>query len=229
MISVNVIDGTPVEAPPPDVMPRTDYLTYLEERFARTGFSYDFPILTDVDVKRAGGSRGRPFAPQIKTLTFWDPQAQKLLGVAYFPLSTEGPINCAHGGSIATCLDNIFGTLSLRVLGFGAYTLQLNVSYRKFVPLETVVKFEAWQTEVTGQKVFSKARLLSLDDDSVHAEATALFYRPQESLSFEDAQRLFGRDSGMTKEELIRMRIERSKAKQSDSGAVTTAPPRAKL
>jgi hypothetical protein len=230
MISADVIDGTPVEAPPPEIMPRTAYLSYLEERYTRTGFSYDFPVLTDLDVKRAGGSRGTSFAPQIKTATFWNPQEQKLVGVAYFSLATEGPINCAHGGSIATCLDNIFGTLSLRVLGFGAYTLQLNVSYRKFVPLETVVKFEAWQTEQTGQKVFSTARLLSLDDDSVHAEATALFYRPQESLSFEDAQRLFGRESGITKEELIRMRLERRDAQRAtESSSKSVGPLKPKL
>jgi acyl-coenzyme A thioesterase PaaI-like protein len=84
-------------------------------------------------VKRAGGSRGSSFAPELRIASFWDAATSKVVGVAFFPRSVEGPQNAAHGGSIATVLDNILGTLSLRVLGFGAYTLQLNVSYKRFV------------------------------------------------------------------------------------------------
>lgn len=212
MISADVIDGAAVETPI-DVMPRTEYLAQLEATLPRTGFAYDFPLLADLDVKRAGGSRGTSFAPQLKTLTFWNSSAKKLEGVAYFPLSVEGPINCAHGGSIATVLDNILGTLSMRVLGFGAVTLQLNVSYKKFIPLTSVVKFDAWEISRTDSKLNCTARLLSLEDDTVHAEAVALFYRPTAILGFDDAVRMFGRDSTMTKEQVIAMRQERARAK----------------
>jgi acyl-CoA hydrolase len=213
MISAALIDGAAVETVPLDVMPRTEHLAHLEATLPRTGFSHDFPLLADLDVKRAGGSRGTSFAPQLKTLTFWNRAENKLEGVAYFPLSVEGPINCAHGGSIATVLDNVLGTLSMRVLGFGAVTLQLNVTYKKFIPLTAVVKVEAWEISRTDTKINCQARLLSLDDDSVHAEAVALFYRPTAIISFDDAVKMFGRDSTMTKEQVIAMRQERARAK----------------
>jgi hypothetical protein len=90
---------------------------------------------------------------------------------------------------------------------------------KRFVTIGSVLKFEAWQIDRTESKINCTARLMSLEDGAVHAEATALFYRPAQTLSFADAVQMFGRGSGMTKEQLMQLRTEKAARERAAGGA----------
>lgn len=104
---------------------------------------------------------------------FWDPIEKKLLGVVFFGPEAEGPPGCGHGGSIASVLDDAMGT-GAWASGHRVVALNLNVSFKKFVPLESTVRVETWVDRIDGRKVFTKGHLLS-GDGTVHAESEGLF------------------------------------------------------
>lgn len=59
--------------------------------------------------------------------------------------------------------------------GLYAVTANLNVNYRKFIPLKSIVMCEANVSKLDGRKVYIDAQVKSLDGAIVHADATALF------------------------------------------------------
>ena len=212
--------------------PPSPALAHFEANLERAGFVHDFPLLIDPDVRSASGSRGRPFLRTVRTRYWYDATHDKIEGLAYFPMDCEGPAGNVHGGCLAAVLDNILGYQSLRSVGLGCVTLQLNVSYRKLVPLGSCVRFDSSKERVDGRKVHCRARLLSLDGRAVHTEAQALFYKTSEKmLSYEDALTMFGRESSMTKTEfLAHLRARRARREQQQEelrqrggGAPTTA------
>jgi acyl-coenzyme A thioesterase PaaI-like protein len=104
---------------------------------------------------------------------FYSPVEKRLFGTVYFGPEAEGPPGCGHGGSIASILDDSMGT-SAWASGFRVVALNLNVNFRKFVPLETYARIETWVDRVDGRKVYTKGRLLDINGEP-HAEAEGLF------------------------------------------------------
>lgn len=103
---------------------------------------------------------------------FWDPIEQKLVGSVFFGPEAEGPPGCAHGGSIASVLDDAMGTAAWAA-GHRVVALNLNVDFRKFITLETSVRIECRIDRVEGRKVFTQGRLES--KVGLHAEGKGLF------------------------------------------------------
>jgi acyl-coenzyme A thioesterase PaaI-like protein len=59
-------------------------------------------------------------------------------------------------------------------------TGSLNVNYRKFIPLNSIVKLEASVEREEGRKIFLKAKITNGDappNEVVHADATSLFIK----------------------------------------------------
>lgn len=104
---------------------------------------------------------------------FWDPMEKRLLGSVFFGPEAEGPPGCGHGGSIASILDDSMGT-SAWAAGYRVVALNLNVNFKKFVPLETTARIECWIDRVEGRKVYTKGRLSNADGEP-HAESEGLF------------------------------------------------------
>jgi len=170
----------------------------------KTGTEIDFPIFLDYDVRHAMGQRGRPFGSQIKRELYWHTVEQKLVGALWFSYSCEGPPGSVHGGAIATALDSCIGYCVLRGVGLGFVTLNLNVNYRKFIKLGSVVRVECKIVKREGRKVYLYGKLTD-GDDNIYAEAEALFYRSHEhSLDFVEAQKTLGPKSGITPGKLLK-------------------------
>jgi len=93
-------------------------------------------------------------------------------GVAYFGYECEGPTGAVHGGAIATLLDSILGYFTLRLVGWGCFTLNLNVDYKKFIPLGAAMRFECSLGQIEGKKIYVNAAVFHLVEDTVHAKAT---------------------------------------------------------
>ena len=62
----------------------------------------------------------------------------------------------AHGGAVASALDDILGTMVWREMGFwraGIPTIQLNVRYRATTPMGRQLRFDTYIVEREGRKV----------------------------------------------------------------------------
>eukprot|EP01080_Neovahlkampfia_damariscottae_P011766 gene11766-5104_t len=102
-------------------------------------------------------------------------ESKKLLsGVVYFGENVQGPPGCVHGGCIATLIDSMMGGV-IWISGHRAVTVNLNVNYRKFIPLDSEVIFEVKLDKIEGRKLFVSAKLKSLNGEVLHNDASAIF------------------------------------------------------
>jgi acyl-coenzyme A thioesterase PaaI-like protein len=103
----------------------------------------------------------------------WCPISSQVLGTAYFGPQAQGPPQHAHGGSLATVLDEAMG-LAAFMGGQPCLSVQLNVSYRHAVPLGAWLRVVAKVDHRDGRKLSCRATL-ARDDGTVMAEAVGLF------------------------------------------------------
>jgi acyl-coenzyme A thioesterase PaaI-like protein len=97
----------------------------------------------------------------------------QVFGRAHFGPLTQGPPLHAHGGSMAALLDEAMGICAW-VSGHPVLAAELNLRFRKSLPLNTVPKFHAWVHKIDGRKVHTKAVLLD-EKGGRYADATGLF------------------------------------------------------
>ena len=84
----------------------------------------------------------------------------------------EGAPGFAHGGAVATALDDTIGTL-LVILRRPAVTAKLEVDYRKPAFLHRDFELEAWCERIDGRKLHLAGAMR--EDGEMVAEARALF------------------------------------------------------
>ena len=99
-------------------------------------------------------------------------EGDRVLGELTLDRRHEGAPGFAHGGALATALDDTLGTL-LMVLRRPAVTAKLEVNYRRPAFLGRRFEVEAWTERVDGRKLHLAAELR--EDGEVVADATALF------------------------------------------------------
>lgn len=109
-----------------------------------------------------------------------DAHAKKMVGVAVFDDRAVGHPGYAHGGAIASVLDDILGTTAW-LAGDKVFSANLSVDFRKHVPLRSFVRVDAQVNRVEGRKVYAGCRLTS-SPDVLHAEAEGLFLMPRTDL-----------------------------------------------
>jgi uncharacterized protein (TIGR00369 family) len=88
----------------------------------------------------------------------------------------QGPPSIAHGGAIATLLDEAMTAAAAHEVGLPAFTVQMDISYRAPVFLGTEVIITAHITKIEGRKVFIESQV-TLPDGTITTEAKALFIR----------------------------------------------------
>jgi acyl-CoA thioesterase FadM len=99
-------------------------------------------------------------------LAFEPPRA---LGYATFTTAYEGAPGCVHGGALAATFDIVFTAANAIAEATGP-TVRLGVRYRRPTLIDEEAVFEAWVTEVTARRVFSKGRILQGGTVTVEAE-----------------------------------------------------------
>jgi acyl-coenzyme A thioesterase PaaI-like protein len=105
----------------------------------------------------------------------------------------QGPPGYVHGGAIATLLDDCLGSAvflsgsfamtgkvvsNIILLSFLQFAANLNINYRKPIPLNSVRTVEAFLEKQEGRKLYAKGCIYD-KDGSVHAEASGLFVVPR--------------------------------------------------
>jgi acyl-coenzyme A thioesterase PaaI-like protein len=89
------------------------------------------------------------------------------------PSKYQGATGFAHGGIIATLLDEAMAKTN-GMGGIRAVTLRIAVSYRKMTPVKQPLKLSGWRTSQRGRKVYLRSELRS-QENVLLAEARGLF------------------------------------------------------
>ncbi|MEZ4327481.1 MAG: PaaI family thioesterase [Polyangiales bacterium] len=102
-----------------------------------------------------------------------------LRAVTHFGREAEGRPGVAHGGAIATVIDDVSGTTGW-LSGKPVVSLNLNIDYRAFVPTGAWLLVEGRVTDVQGRKVWVTCTVTTPSADgagesTLHAEAKGLF------------------------------------------------------
>lgn len=99
-------------------------------------------------------------------LAFEPPRA---LGYATFTVAYEGAPGCVHGGALAATFDIVFTAANAIAEATGP-TVRLDVRYRRPTLIDEEAVFEAWVTEVTARRVFSRGRIVQGGTVTVEAQ-----------------------------------------------------------
>ncbi|XP_073744519.1 acyl-coenzyme A thioesterase THEM4 [Callorhinus ursinus] len=88
------------------------------------------------------------------------------------------------GGAIATMIDSTVGMCAVIAEGI-VLTANLNISFRRPIPLCSVVVINSQLDKVEGRKLFVSCNVQSVDEKTLYSEATSLFVKldPKKSLT----------------------------------------------
>jgi acyl-coenzyme A thioesterase PaaI-like protein len=120
---------------------------------------------------------GDPDGDRLRVRYFWRASAGEpaaLAARAWFGPRAEGPPGHAHGGAMASVLDEAMG-LAVWLAHRPAVAAHLETDFRKPIPLGSTVTAETTVGPAEGSgKAAATARLVG-DDGTVYAEGSALF------------------------------------------------------
>lgn len=95
---------------------------------------------------------------RLKIKYFYNKKNKSIYARIYFGLATQGPPGHAHGGSIATVLDETMGVVAW-ISGYSVVSIELNVKYKKMLPVNTQVTIEAYIELINNRKIITKAKM----------------------------------------------------------------------
>jgi acyl-coenzyme A thioesterase PaaI-like protein len=107
----------------------------------------------------------------------YDADAVSASCVLKLPAKYQGATGYAHGGMIATLLDEAMAKTN-GLGGIRAVTVRLQVNYRKLVPVEKEIRLRGWRTSKRGRKLFLRAEIRD-PQGLILADARGLFLSVQ--------------------------------------------------
>ena len=100
-------------------------------------------------------------------------ETQRFVCKFKLPARFEGPPSHAHGGIIATILDEAMGKVS-KLRNIIAVTGQMSITYIRPVPLNTPLTTEGWEVSVRGREHNRVAEIRNTKGE-VLAQSTGVF------------------------------------------------------
>ena len=105
----------------------------------------------------------------------------QLESIVYFKSRSESHQGLCHGGTMCAVMDDIIGWVGFCESGscipWSGYTVQINTSLKKAIPINSILKVEGWIERREGnRKIHIKARLIN-EEKEEHAVATGLFLK----------------------------------------------------
>ncbi|CAI9151469.1 unnamed protein product [Rangifer tarandus platyrhynchus] len=88
----------------------------------------------------------------------------------------QGVPGFVHGGAIAAIIDTALA-LCAAVPGKAIMTANLNINFKRPVPLCSVVVINSQLDKLEGRKLFVSCNVQSVDEKTVYSEATGLFIK----------------------------------------------------
>lgn len=154
---------------------------------------------TDTDQHRT--PLHRPFVsadldPERLVVQYWQDADANLAAKVYFGPHAEGPPGHAHGGSIASVLDEAMGG-NCYLHGHAVLAGTLTVRYRAPLPLRTIATVRSRIDRTEGRKVIATGTVHG-PDGTLYAEGEGIFVvmRPELQQLIADEARKEGRSFG---------------------------------
>lgn len=102
-----------------------------------------------------------------------------LTGIVYFSPKAESHRGLCHGGSMTAVMDDVVGWVAFLASGtcqpWSGYTVQINTSLRKAIPVDSWLLVSGTITKVEGRKVSVIGKIFDpANADLVHAEVEGL-------------------------------------------------------
>ena len=116
---------------------------------------------------------GTPDDARIDIRYFWRDETHDIRAEVTFGPRAQGPPLHAHGGAIAAVLDEAMGTCAW-MNGHMVVAVNIDVDYRRMVPLGYPLDLRCAVTRVEGRKVFAHGDLRTHDGEIV-AESEGIF------------------------------------------------------
>jgi acyl-coenzyme A thioesterase PaaI-like protein len=116
---------------------------------------------------------GNPDSLAVRVRYFLRETDGVLLARAWFGPEAKGPPAHAHGGSIASLLDEAMGCCAWNS-GRPVLAAKLSVSFRRSLPLGRIYMAEAWIERATGRKLTMMGKLQDAEG-TLYAEGEGLF------------------------------------------------------
>ena len=91
----------------------------------------------------------------------------------------QGWEEIAHGGIVATILDEVMGW-SLAAADDWGVTARMAVEYRKPVPLDTMIRADGWITRKRRRIIDTEARIIDMETETVLATASGVYMAADE-------------------------------------------------
>lgn len=104
---------------------------------------------------------------------FWHEESRDIRADITFGPRAQGPPLHAHGGAIAAVLDEAMGTCAW-MNGHMVVAVNIDVDYRRMVPLGQPLVLRCALTRVEGRKVFAHGDLCTADGE-ILAESEGIF------------------------------------------------------
>ena len=102
----------------------------------------------------------------------YDPEVKKTTCIVRIPSRYQGATGFAHGGIIATLLDEAMAKVNGKG-GIRAVTLRMTVKFRKMVPVKTPLDLVGQRVARKGRKIYLRSELRA--GSTLLAEAKGLF------------------------------------------------------
>lgn len=109
----------------------------------------------------------------LRLVFHYDPATISASCALKLPSKYQGATGFAHGGLIATLLDEAMAKTN-GLGGIRAVTVRLQVNYRKLVPVEKEIQVQGRRTSRRGRKLYLRAEIRDAEQN-VLADAKGLF------------------------------------------------------
>ncbi|XP_046539069.1 acyl-coenzyme A thioesterase THEM4 [Equus quagga] len=86
----------------------------------------------------------------------------------------QGPSGLLHGGALATMID-VTGGVTAVMTGESVMTANLNINFKRPIPLGSVIVINSQIDKVEGRKFFVSCDVRSVDEKTLYSNATGLF------------------------------------------------------
>jgi acyl-coenzyme A thioesterase PaaI-like protein len=88
-------------------------------------------------------------------------------------LKQQGPKGHIHGGASAAILDEIIGVAIWRA-GYNVAVVNMDINFRKAIPVDTTVTVEARMTKKEGRKIYGTGEI-KLPDGTIAVSCTGIY------------------------------------------------------
>jgi acyl-coenzyme A thioesterase PaaI-like protein len=116
---------------------------------------------------------GDPQSDRLRVSYFHRASDNVLVARVWFGPGTEGPPGHAHGGSVASALDEAMGGAAWHA-GYPVVAARITIDFREMVPIGLEATIEARIERVDGRKIRTRGQLTG-EGGTVYADAEGLF------------------------------------------------------